>query len=848
MRETKANNSANKLRLSWRQRIYVLLFAAAASLVVQWQIHRYASYVHDASLSRIDGNIATMTHFNDTAKRPLVARIATTNEIVDSGVVPKEVARAPNQNEFLRVGVKSTSATKDRISSTTNSVNWLRITTNSTKDLTSEISLESSVEDGTQHELKGISLPVQPAEVNNVGKLTDIEVRPIRHIFQYGPPRTASTTQFNLVCVALFLHIKKYSPDLMNNAICTMAGSFTNDDLAYKYTLQQSNIPQVVKSHVNTPDPRRINEKTFVFATANDAKEANHTISMLHEKRLKVGIIQDLKTLKAHGIDHWIKIYAEFFSLSSEDIKLMSEYFGVWDKLRQCCGMQMSKNFRNDLLPSNKRSSELVSHPFCGLINPDAIEGAFMNTKLYKLINEHKLMRRMNRPATVDGDLDGTYCSRYNEAVRVNGITPETLIYYGLNSRYESVENHWNEELNDPFVGIKHLVHPQKCDGNKYIFFTAVNGFSNQLKGIEIAMRIAFSTSRTLIMPPLLPHKMAKPFGEFEGRDNFRISFDTSAFTLPINFSLSDVEKVQSLSSRTNFPSWSEVLNFDELASKTGVQIIDLYDFIKSNSNACSSEFSRQPNPPVPIVVLTNRSTSWADFIHLFEKQYEGHPIALIGNSFLLDHYGADPIFNPHEKLLRAYDPHLFGRISEGIRSLPLSFKVLDLLESAFFLLPTKYNAMHLRTGDKPHEKIQTCTDEAIVREYRKVIQSLQRSNAKIGSTIYIASNDGKAKECFNNITNYKYKLVNLDDIIHADSNALEPEIEEQFKTIWVDPGTKYLLLDLFLVSMASEVHYAVINFEEGYNLSSFQELIKNLHKGRQKRLRQMKMSEMLIV
>ena len=128
------------------------------------------------------------------------------------------------------------------------------------------------------------------------------------------------------------------------------------------------------------------------------------------------------------------------------------------------------------------------------------------------------------------------------------------------------------------------------------------------------------------------------------------------------------------------------------------------------------------------------------------------------------------------------------------------------------------------------------------------MIQSLQRSNAKIGSTIYIASNDGKAKECFNNITNYKYKLVNLDDIIHADSNALEPEIEEQFKTIWVDPGTKYLLLDLFLVSMASEVHYAVINFEEGYNLSSFQELIKNLHKGRQKRLRQMKMSEMLIV
>ena len=850
MHETMAINFTNKQRPSSRQRIYILLSAAAALLMVQWQIHRYVSYVHDASLSKIDGDFATMSYFEGAVKRPLVSKRTSTNEVEKSDGVPKDVAHEANQNDLLRVGVKSTTANKDGISAT-NGANRLRATTNSTKGLTDESSLESLTEETTQHELKSTNLPVKgthPAAANNnVGQSTAPEVTSIRHVFQYGPPRTASTTQFNLVCVALFLHIKKYSPDQLNNTICTMAGSFTNDDLAYKYTLQQSNIPQAVKSHVNEPDPRQIKENTFVFATTKDAEEANRTIVMLHEKRLNVGIIQDFETFKTRGIDHWLKVYADFFSLSSEDVKLMSEYFSVWDKLRQCCGMQMSKNFRNDLLPSDKKNPEIVSHTFCGLIDPDAIERAFMNTKLYKLIDKHKLMRRMNRPATVDGDLDGTYCSRYNQAVRANGITPDTLIHSGLNSRYQSVQNHWNEELSDPFIGVKHLVNEGKCDGNKYIFFTAVNGFSNQLKGIEIAMRIAYSTNRTLIMPPLLPHKMAKPYGEFEGRDDFKISFDADVFTLPVNFSLGDVEKVQSLSSRTDFPAWSEVLDFDDLTNKTDVKLIDLYDFVKSNSNECAYEFFNQPHPPVPIVVLTNRSKTWADFIDLFEKQYDEHSIALLGNAFLLDHNADDRIFDPHVQLLEAQDPNLFRRISEGIQSLPLSVKVVDLLESALSLLPIRYTAVHLRTGDKPAEKIQTCTDEAIVSEYDKVAQSLHRSNVKEGSTIYIASNDGKARECFNNITNFKYKLVNLDDIIHADSSALEPEMKEIMSNIRVDLGTKYLLLDLLLVSMASEVHYAMINFEEGYNLSSFQELIKILHEGRQKRLRQMKMSEMLI-
>lgn len=86
------------------------------------------------------------------------------------------------------------------------------------------------------------------ANTTNANVIKDIT--PIRHIFSYGLPRTASTTQFNILCAALFLHTRKHSPELLNNTICTIAGSFSNDEEAYKFTIQQHNIPQVVKSHV----------------------------------------------------------------------------------------------------------------------------------------------------------------------------------------------------------------------------------------------------------------------------------------------------------------------------------------------------------------------------------------------------------------------------------------------------------------------------------------------------------------------------------------------------------------------------------------------------------------------
>lgn len=63
-----------------------------------------------------------------------------------------------------------------------------------------------------------------------------------------------------------------------------------------------------------------------------------------------------------------------------------------------------------------------MSHPFCALYDINEIEQSLIETELYQRINNHKKLYVMNRPSTIDGPLDGTYCERYNKLVINEGV------------------------------------------------------------------------------------------------------------------------------------------------------------------------------------------------------------------------------------------------------------------------------------------------------------------------------------------------------------------------------------------------------------------------------------------
>lgn len=258
--------------------------------------------------------------------------------------------------------------------------------------------------------------PEYVMQQNELTKPDDI----ILHAITFGRTRTATTVQFNLVCVSLFLHILNFQPSLANNTICNYPGR------KFKYLLQNDTIPQVIKTHA-IPPKKLVSKSTYLFTTATDALDATTTEELIINvfgPTQKIGYVQDLVTLSELGIEGMTRRYANIFSLSTYQIEVMIEYFNLWDKLRICCGLQMSKYWRNELLRANFNTGNLSlnNESLCFNVVIDDIERQFMDTRLYNLISRYERMKWVNRPSLVDGPLTGKYCSGYNEEVMTNRV------------------------------------------------------------------------------------------------------------------------------------------------------------------------------------------------------------------------------------------------------------------------------------------------------------------------------------------------------------------------------------------------------------------------------------------
>ena len=163
---------------------------------------------------------------------------------------------------------------------------------------------------------------------------------------------------------------------------------------------------------------------TGIFITAQTKEQGRKIADRITRKSpgKTVSLIQDLETLSEIKADGFLDLYADFFDLPSHYLPMLRDYFTLWEKLRVCCGVQMSKYWRYELNPSTWDDEKLDPHPFCGSLDIDAVEKAFMNTTIFKMIDSSLGPRGMNKPAMRDDALDGSYCSRYNKAVQAEGL------------------------------------------------------------------------------------------------------------------------------------------------------------------------------------------------------------------------------------------------------------------------------------------------------------------------------------------------------------------------------------------------------------------------------------------
>ena len=255
---------------------------------------------------------------------------------------------------------------------------------------------------------------------------------------QYGKARTATTLQFMTLCAANCL---KYGP----TTDCVFVAAKKSTPASQK-CLQwvDGDPPLVCKSHKLTMPtvptvgrgtravPLEFGRNKFLFATGTDpeytaergwqpAARALEVGSRLEAGQVKFMALTD--AIGRGGDPLLLSEYAkpEVLDLSTEQVADLEAFLVPWDKLRVCCGAQMSVDYRSrlyDLHLSKEhrkirfkyRADQPKASDMCESYDMDEIEQELVATQVYNTCGSSiELIRKLS-----DSDLpfDGGYCSR----------------------------------------------------------------------------------------------------------------------------------------------------------------------------------------------------------------------------------------------------------------------------------------------------------------------------------------------------------------------------------------------------------------------------------------------------
>ena len=304
-------------------------------------------------------------------------------------------------------------------------------------------------------------------------------------------------------------------------------------------------------------------------------------------------------------------------------------------------------------------------------------------------------------------------------------------------------------------------------------------------------MSLAYATNRSLIIPALLPHIGSKSHLKFGGRAG-------KGFTEGNSIAIGESKSVIDMN-KTEFPSWSEVLDFDLLTKRTGVHVTDIWEFMRTEHANAIQNFT------IDIQDMPTES-SWIDFIDAFNLHFENKTVALIGSAFALTFI--DDAFKTH-------DEDGFERIRRATLCFTPSNKILDLVRASIIHIPKHYVGVHIRYGDMYH--LSSCSEAKAKEGFDKLLSNIRGANITKGSSVYIGSKDSNAKKCFGENSNFEYNVFASSDITSPSPEVdrsidaynittTVPSLMSAMEAINLDVGTKYLLMDMMLVSLGHRV------------------------------------------
>lgn len=251
-----------------------------------------------------------------------------------------------------------------------------------------------------------------------------------RMLVQFGPSRTATTLQFQSICAAAVLLSRRGDQPPEDQAVDCFFTNYEFDEGDDQWSTPQDKAKIFTKEGVRGRvvlkiDDDEVLEKWITKGTADggawlfatSAQGAANAPTKVNG--VDVHYTQALPELVEKGLEYQASRYAELFALNETEAKELTEYLGHWDKLRVCCGTQMSASYRAFLHKSDehhrmKGGVSSDTSAMCQSLNLDQEESAMMATSLFQY---GKHVRVVSHPTMWEEAFTGTYCTRANVVI-----------------------------------------------------------------------------------------------------------------------------------------------------------------------------------------------------------------------------------------------------------------------------------------------------------------------------------------------------------------------------------------------------------------------------------------------
>jgi hypothetical protein len=226
-------------------------------------------------------------------------------------------------------------------------------------------------------------------------------------IAQYGPERTASTLQFELICGATFLRTAGTNANVDCKFVDGWKSSFTVWPIEKDHMVVKSHHEERVMGLLQT------HPKSWVYQTY-DAKSDPYDYGGNHTRFAQSTAM--LADAKPGNMEKFIRsYYGSNIGLDDAGIQELGSYLDLWVVLRECCGTQMSQHWRDYLTSGGTDETDHPVVQMCLSNDLDKVQSMQLHHTL-----EHQFRQRGRSPADASAmEQADTYlnCTRGNAII-----------------------------------------------------------------------------------------------------------------------------------------------------------------------------------------------------------------------------------------------------------------------------------------------------------------------------------------------------------------------------------------------------------------------------------------------